>query len=134
VRAQGTVFLVDLGGIPNWGNLVDDSSHGLLHWLHNYLAERTWVAIYSLQRRWRPISRGCASGRRGKGVLALGMSGFHRGSPPAITGYAYHDSPRRGLVLKHVAHNVERSTTVKSIPTARRASGYGESHPRPSPS
>jgi hypothetical protein len=93
VRAQGTVFLVDLGEIPNWGNLVDDSSHGLLHWLHNYLAERTGVTIYSLQRRWRPISRGCAGGRRGKGVLALGMSGFHRGSPPAITGHAYHDSP-----------------------------------------
>jgi hypothetical protein len=68
----------------------------------------------------------------GKGVLALGMSGFHSGSPPAITGHAYHDSPRRGLALKHVAHNGERSKTAKSIPTARRASGYGESHPRPS--
>jgi hypothetical protein len=92
-RSQGTVFMVDLGEIPNWGVLGDDSRHGLLHWLHNYLAQRTGAAIYSLQRRWRPISRGCAGGRRGKGVQALGMSGFHRGSPPAITGHAYHDSP-----------------------------------------
>jgi hypothetical protein len=104
----------------------------LLHWLRNYLAERTEAAIYSLQWRWRPISRGCAGGRRGKGVLALEMSGFHRGSPPAITVHAYHDSPRRGLALKHVAHNGERSTAAKSIPAARRASGYDESHPRPS--
>jgi hypothetical protein len=29
VRAQGMVFLVDLGKIPNWGNLLDDSSHGV---------------------------------------------------------------------------------------------------------
>jgi hypothetical protein len=128
------VFLVDLGEIPNWGVLGDDSRHGLLHWLHNYLAEWTGVEIYSLQQRWCPISRGCASGRRGKGVLALGMSGFHRGSPPAITGHAYHDSPRCGLALKNVAHNGERSTAMKSILAARRASGYGESHPRPSPS
>jgi hypothetical protein len=59
VRAQGTVFLVDLGEIPNWGNLVDDSSHGLLHWLHNYLAERTGAAIYSLQRVASNFTRMC---------------------------------------------------------------------------
>jgi hypothetical protein len=92
------------------------------------------AAIYSFQRRWRPISRGCVGGWRGKEVLALGMSGFHRGSPPAITEHAYRDSPRRGLAFKHVAHNSERSTVAKSIPAARRASGYGEPHPRPSPS
>jgi hypothetical protein len=129
-----SVFLRDLGEIPNWGVLGEDLRHGLLHWLRNYLAERTGVAIYSLQRRWRPISRGCPGGRRGKEVLALGMSGFHRGSPSAITGHAYHDSPRRGLAFKHVAHNGERSTATKSIPAAQRASGYSEPHPRPSPS
>ena len=101
------MFLSDLGEIPNWGVLGEDLRHGLLHWLRNYLAERTGVAIYSLQRWWRPISRGCVGSRRGKGVLVLGMSGFHRDSPPAITIHAYHDSPRHGLALEHVAHNGE---------------------------
>jgi hypothetical protein len=122
------------GEIPNWGVLGEDLRHGLLHWLRNYLTERMRAEIYSLQRRWRTISQGCAGGRRGKEVLALGISGFHCGSPSAITGHAYHDSQRRGLAFKHVAHNGERSTSAKSIPAARRASGYGEPHPCPSPS
>ena len=39
-RSHRSVFLSDLGEIPNWGVLVDDSRHELLHWLHNYLAEQ----------------------------------------------------------------------------------------------
>jgi hypothetical protein len=35
------VFLTNLGKILNWGALVDDLSHGLLHWVRNYLAEQT---------------------------------------------------------------------------------------------
>jgi hypothetical protein len=38
-RLYRSVFWVDLGEILNWGALVDDSRHGLLHWLHNYIAE-----------------------------------------------------------------------------------------------
>jgi hypothetical protein len=127
-RSNCSGFLRDLGEIPNWGVLGEDLRHRLRYWLRNYLAEWTGAAIYSLQRRWRPISPGCAGGQRGKEVLALGMSGFHRGSPPAIIGHAYHNSSRRGLAFKHVAHNSERSTVAKSTPAARRASGCGESY------
>jgi hypothetical protein len=46
------VFLGDLGEIPNWGVLVDDSRHWLLCWVHNYLAEQAGSAIYRLPQRW----------------------------------------------------------------------------------
>jgi hypothetical protein len=81
VRSHYSVFLGDLGEIPNWAALVDDSRHGLLYWAHNYLAEQAGSAIYRLPQRWRPISRRCAGGRRGRRLLALGVSGFHRGKP-----------------------------------------------------
>jgi hypothetical protein len=31
---------------------VEDSRHGLLHWLHNYIAEQVGSAIYSRLERW----------------------------------------------------------------------------------
>jgi hypothetical protein len=31
---------------------VDDSRHGLLHWLHNYIAKQAGLAIYSRLERW----------------------------------------------------------------------------------
>jgi hypothetical protein len=39
-RSHRSVFLVDLGEIPNWGALVDDLRWGLVYWVHNYLAEQ----------------------------------------------------------------------------------------------
>jgi hypothetical protein len=56
------------------------------YWVHNYLAKQAGAAIYRLPQRWRPISRRCAGGRRGRRLLARKLSGFHRGSSPAITG------------------------------------------------
>jgi hypothetical protein len=126
--------LEGFGGNPKLGS----SRGGFEAWVASLVAQLSSGAdgavIYSFQRWWRPISWGCVGDWRGKEVLALRMSGFHRGSPPAITGHAYRDSPRRGLAFKHVAHNGERSTAAKSILAARRASGYGEPLPRPSPS
>jgi hypothetical protein len=44
-RSNRSVFLSNLGEIPNWGFLGDDSRHELLHWFHNYLAEQARSAI-----------------------------------------------------------------------------------------
>jgi hypothetical protein len=106
----------------------------LVYWVHNYLAEQAGVAIYRLPQRWRPISRRRAGGRRGRRLLARKLSGFHCGSSPTITGHARRDSLRRGTMLEHVAHSGKLPTAARSIPADRRASGYGETHPRPSPS
>jgi hypothetical protein len=78
---------------------VDDSRHGLLHWLYNYIAERTGVVIYRLPQRWPVNLRETRGGRRRRRLLARKLSGFHRGSTPAITGHAGSDSLRHGLVL-----------------------------------
>ena len=43
-----------------------------------------------------------------------------------ITGHARRDSQRRGTTLEHVAHSGKWPTVARSIPTDRRASGYGE--------
>jgi hypothetical protein len=72
-------------------------------------------SIYRAQQRWRSIWQRSAGARRGKGALVLRTGGFHRGSPPAITGHALHDSPRYGLALKHVARTGDRSTAAKVI-------------------
>jgi hypothetical protein len=61
-----------------------------------------------------------------KRALVLGTDGFHRGSPPAITGHALYDSPGCGLALKHVARNGDRSTAVKVIPIDDEQGGCGE--------
>jgi hypothetical protein len=51
-RSHRSVFLSDLGEIPNWGALVDDSRHELLYWLHNYLAEQAGSTIYNRLEQW----------------------------------------------------------------------------------
>jgi hypothetical protein len=53
-------------------------------------------------------------------------------SSPATTGHARRDSQRRDTTLEHVAHSGKQPTTVRSILVDRRASAYGETHPRPS--
>jgi hypothetical protein len=82
VRSHCLVFLGDFGEIPNWGALVDDSRDGLLYWVRNYLVEQAGSVIDRLPQWWRPISRRCAGGWRGKRLLALEISGFRRGKLP----------------------------------------------------
>jgi hypothetical protein len=123
-RSIHSVFLNVLEEIRNWWTLGEGSRYGLLHWLHNYLAKRAGVSIYCSHRRWRPIPWGCAGGQKETRILVLGMGGFHRGSPPVITGHAFHDSPRRGLALKHMARNGDWSTAAKFISIDRWAWGY----------
>jgi hypothetical protein len=55
-------------------------------------------------------------------------------SSPATIGHARRDSQRRGMTLEHVAHSGKRPMVERSIPVDQRASGYDETHPRPSPS
>jgi hypothetical protein len=69
-----------------------------------------------------------------EGYWCSGLVAFTVASSPATIGHARHDSQRRGTTLEHVAHNGKRPTAVRSILVDWRASGYGETHPRPSPS
>jgi hypothetical protein len=82
VRSHRSVFLSDLGEIPNWGALVDDSRHGLLHWLHNYLAEQAGSTIYSRLERWPVNLRETRVGRRRRRLLARAIGGNYRGKLP----------------------------------------------------
>jgi hypothetical protein len=56
--------LTDFGEIQNWKALVNDYGRELVLWMRNNLEELTGVAIYRLHRRWRPIRRKRAGGRR----------------------------------------------------------------------
>jgi hypothetical protein len=114
-RSHRSVFLVDLGEIPNWGVLVDDSRHGLLYWVHNYLAEQAGSAIYRLPQWWRPISRRCASGRRGRRLLARKLSGFHRGGFLVITGHARRDSQQRGQRRRGLSRPIDEQVGTVSL-------------------
>jgi hypothetical protein len=69
-RSHRSVFLVDLGEIPNWGALVDDSRHGLLDEGLDYLTEPWVCAIYSRLERWPVNLRETCGGRRKRGSLA----------------------------------------------------------------
>jgi hypothetical protein len=82
-RSHRSVFLSDLGEIPNWGALVDDSRHGLLHWLHNYLAEQAGSAIYRLPQWWPVNLRETRDDRRKRGSLARAIGGNYRGKLPS---------------------------------------------------
>jgi hypothetical protein len=59
---------------------------------------------------------------------------FTVASSPATTEHARRDSLRHGTTLEHVAHSGKRPTVARFIPADRRASGYGETHLRLSPS
>ena len=113
---------------------MDDSRHGLLHWLHNYLAEQAGSAIYRLPQRWRPFREDALAIGEEEGHWRSGLVAFTVASSPATTGHARRNSQRRGTTLEHVAHSGKWPTTARSISVDRRASGYGETHPRPSPS
>jgi hypothetical protein len=47
----------------------------------DYPMELMVCSIYRVHEQWCPISRRCAGGRRGRRLLALRISGFHRGKP-----------------------------------------------------
>jgi hypothetical protein len=70
----------------------------------------------------------------GEGYWHASLVAFTVASSPATIGHAKRDSQRRGSTLEHVAHSGKWPMAVRSIPVDRRASGYGETHPRPSPS
>jgi hypothetical protein len=52
VSSHRTVFLIDLGEIPNWTSLLNDLRHEWVRWLLEYLAELRARSIYRIQGRW----------------------------------------------------------------------------------
>jgi hypothetical protein len=88
VSSHRTVFLVDLGEIPNWRAQVSNWRHGLVDWVLDYLTDPMTHSIYRL-RGWWPMNLGWhGGGRRRKRLLAQEMCSFHRdsltGDEPAI--------------------------------------------------
>jgi hypothetical protein len=65
VSSHRTVFLIDLGEIPNWGSLVNDLRHEWVHWVLEYLAELRACSNYRIHERWRLIWGKTRGGRRG---------------------------------------------------------------------
>jgi hypothetical protein len=59
------VFLTDLGEISNWGALVDDLRHRLVHWVLDYLAEPMVQSIYRIRGWWLLNLAWRDGGRRG---------------------------------------------------------------------
>jgi hypothetical protein len=57
VSSHRTVFLIDLGEIPNWSALVNDLRHEWVRWVLEYLAELRARSIYRIHERWRLIWR-----------------------------------------------------------------------------
>ena len=54
MSSHRTVFLVDLGEIPNWGLLVSNWRHDLVGWVLDSLTDPMARSIYRLRGRWRP--------------------------------------------------------------------------------
>jgi hypothetical protein len=52
---------------------------GLVHSVHNYLAEQAEAPVYSVQGWWLPILEWRAGGRREGRSLAQVIHGFHHG-------------------------------------------------------
>jgi hypothetical protein len=79
VSSHRTVFLVDLGEIPNWRAQVSNWRHSLVAWVLDYLTDPTTHSIYRLRGRW-PVNLGWRDGgRRRKRSLAQELRVFHRG-------------------------------------------------------
>jgi hypothetical protein len=57
---------------------VDDLRHGLVRWVHDYLAELMARSIYRARGRWLMNLAWRAGGRREGRALAQEMRGFHR--------------------------------------------------------
>jgi hypothetical protein len=104
VRDSHGGVLTDLGLMKNWEALVDDRRQELVLWMCNNLAELTGAAIYKLHRRWRPIRRKCAGGRREE----LSHCGVLPWNSPDLGGWLslvnLHGAKQRGK-LPNVWHN-----------------------------
>jgi hypothetical protein len=74
-----TVFLIDLGEIPNWSSLVDDSRLEWVRWVLDYMAESMAHSIYRIRGWWSMNLRWHGGDRREGRVLSQGIGGFHRG-------------------------------------------------------
>jgi hypothetical protein len=94
---------------------VNDQRRELVLWKRNNLAELTRAAIYRFYRRWRPILRSCAGGRREGKCTGAGDRGFHRGKASGDGRAYYYGSLRRVKAARHVVHG-------------RQAANGGEDH------
>ena len=84
---------------------MDDPRQGLVRWMRKYLAEFTGLAIYRFHRRWRPILRRRAGGRREGRSLAQVIRGFHRGKASGDGRACYTGSLRHANLPRRVAHD-----------------------------
>jgi hypothetical protein len=73
VSSHRTVFLIDLGKIPNWGSLVNDLRHDWVRWVLEYLAKLRACSIYWIHERWRLIWGKTRGGRRGGRVFGCSV-------------------------------------------------------------
>jgi hypothetical protein len=80
----------------NWEDLVDDQRRELVLWMRNNLAELTGAAIYSFDRRWRPIWRKRDGGRREGRFTDAGYRGIHWRVDSEDRQATYCDQLRRG--------------------------------------
>jgi hypothetical protein len=69
VSSHRTVFLIDLGEIPNRSSLVDALRHEWGHWVLEYLAELRAHSIYRIHERWRLIWGRCVAAGVGEEFL-----------------------------------------------------------------
>jgi hypothetical protein len=100
------VLLVVLGETPNWGVLVDDSRHGLLYWVHNYLAEQASRQFIGSHSGGIQFCEDALAAGEEEGYWRLGLVAFTMAAPPATSqdhGAVYGDSPRHSKVLRHIA-------------------------------
>jgi hypothetical protein len=79
VSSHRTVFLVDLGEIPNWRAQVSNWRHDLEDWVLDYLTDPTTHSIYRQRGWWLVIWSWRGGGRRVRRALSLELGGFHRG-------------------------------------------------------
>jgi hypothetical protein len=124
-RSHRLVFLGDLGEIPNWGVLVDDSRHWLLCWVHNYLAEQAGSVIYSRLERWPVNLRETRGGRRRRRLLARWFVAYYRGklSNDHRTANVSHDGEVN--VPRHVEQGHVEAICGEPIQIHRGMLGYG---------
>jgi hypothetical protein len=74
-----TMFLVDLGEIPNWRAQVRNWRHSLEDWVLDYLTDMKAHSINRLRGRWLVIWSWRGGGRRVRRAQSLELGGFHRG-------------------------------------------------------
>jgi hypothetical protein len=77
-----------LGEIPNWQTLVDDSRHGLLDEVLDYLTESRYAQFIAGLSGGRGIGRRRAAVRERGGHWRMRLVSITVASSPAITGYA----------------------------------------------